>query len=165
MERLAVRGRRNHVPRGQPSGSSSSRHEVRRPCVARSAQIGDEVASKWIPTPVSEPGAVFILAVQISHPPGGSAIAARRGRLGLTQAEMATLAGCSRASVNLIEGGYMPKRSQVLGRIESTLSDIEAGIAVATSIDPTETEATLASVASEEGDRVITTAPARPAEA
>lgn len=53
----------------------------------------------------------------------GEDVAARRRSLGISQARLATLAGCSRTSVALIEGGYLAQRSAVLPRILAVLND------------------------------------------
>ena len=53
----------------------------------------------------------------------------RRRELGLTQAQLAMRAECSRASVALLESGYSPRRSEVLERILLTLGyDVGAPI-------------------------------------
>jgi len=49
--------------------------------------------------------------------------AARRRAVGLTQTRLAGLAQCSRATVAMIEGGYLPRRSEVIPRIEAVLAD------------------------------------------
>lgn len=50
-------------------------------------------------------------------------IAARRRALGLSQHRLATLAGCSRTSIALLEGGYAPQRSAVLPRVVAAIND------------------------------------------
>lgn len=54
-----------------------------------------------------------------------NALADRRRLVGLTQGELAELAGCSRAMVLLLEGGYEPQRSVVRDRIERALQGLE----------------------------------------
>lgn len=49
-------------------------------------------------------------------------IAARRRAAGLTQTGLAGAAKCSRATVAMIEGGYVPQRSAVIPRIERVLN-------------------------------------------
>ena len=51
-------------------------------------------------------------------------IAGRRKAAGLSQARLAGAAECSRATVAMIEGGYVPKRSEVIPRIERVLNAI-----------------------------------------
>lgn len=57
----------------------------------------------------------------------GALLRKRRERLYLTQCELASLADCSRASLANIEGGYTPKSSRVMERIEAALERLEAG--------------------------------------
>jgi predicted transcriptional regulator len=60
-----------------------------------------------------------------------------RSRRGITQQRLAELAGCSLSMVRVLEGGLLPKRSDVLGRIVSVLNDEE--IAAKRSPVPTST--------------------------
>ena len=53
----------------------------------------------------------------------------RRQRAHLTQQELAELAGVSRSTVRMLESGYEPQRSRVLGRIERALTEHEALLA------------------------------------
>jgi predicted transcriptional regulator len=50
---------------------------------------------------------------------------ARRERAGLTQRELAGLAGCSLASVANMEHGYIPRASVVLSRVLRVLETYE----------------------------------------
>ncbi|WP_367401327.1 helix-turn-helix transcriptional regulator [Paraconexibacter antarcticus] len=55
-----------------------------------------------------------------------------RQQAGMTQVQLAMKAGCSRASVALLEAGYEPRRSEVLKRVhaalvESTTSESNPG--------------------------------------
>jgi predicted transcriptional regulator len=52
-------------------------------------------------------------------------IADRRKELGLSQQELARLAGCSIAAVRLFEGGWTSDRSKVLTKIEAVLAKRE----------------------------------------
>jgi transcriptional regulator with XRE-family HTH domain len=49
----------------------------------------------------------------------------RRRELGLSRPELAKLAGCSVQSINNFEQGFLPKRSEVLERVEAALSERE----------------------------------------
>jgi transcriptional regulator with XRE-family HTH domain len=51
-------------------------------------------------------------------------IAGRRRAAGLSQSRLAGEAKCSRATVAMIEGGYVPQRSEVIPRIERVLDAI-----------------------------------------
>lgn len=51
----------------------------------------------------------------------GARLAQKRRDAGISQARLAGLAGCSRSSVVLTEGGYVPQRSEVIPRIERVL--------------------------------------------
>jgi predicted transcriptional regulator len=57
-----------------------------------------------------------------------------RRRLGLSQRELAEVAGVSLASICRLEQGRLPRvRSRVLGRVRAAIADLEA----ATTITPT----------------------------
>jgi transcriptional regulator with XRE-family HTH domain len=55
----------------------------------------------------------------------GDAVRDRRLALGLTQAWLAELAGCSVQSLWLFEGGYVPRGSRALGRVFDELALLE----------------------------------------
>lgn len=54
---------------------------------------------------------------------GSGGIRDARRRAGLSQEQLARIAGCSTASVRLFESGYAPKHSDVLGRILGALTN------------------------------------------
>jgi transcriptional regulator with XRE-family HTH domain len=56
----------------------------------------------------------------------GSDLRAARERLGITRAQLAGLAGCSYASLGLIEQGACPKRSRVLDRAWQAIAQASA---------------------------------------
>lgn len=53
---------------------------------------------------------------------GGGGLRERRKTAGLSQLEVAQLAGCSPAMVGLLDRGYRPHRSAVLERVEAVLN-------------------------------------------
>lgn len=61
--------------------------------------------------------------------PGGQldsgALAARRKAVGLSQQKLAHLADCSVAMISLLERGYQPENSSVLGRVVAAIDDCE----------------------------------------
>ncbi len=54
---------------------------------------------------------------------GPGAIREARKAAGLTQQQLATLAGCSMAYVRVIEAGYTPAQSDVLPRVFAVLNE------------------------------------------
>jgi hypothetical protein len=61
-----------------------------------------------------------------SHP-SHATLRARRQRAGLPVVQLAALADCSPGAINYLEGGYRPKRSAVLARLDAALTELEAG--------------------------------------
>lgn len=55
----------------------------------------------------------------------GNQLQERRRAAGLTQDDLARLAGASRSTVKLLEGGWRPRRSAVRARILRVLDDLE----------------------------------------
>jgi predicted transcriptional regulator len=53
-------------------------------------------------------------------------LGARRRRVGISQQRLATLAGCSLASVRTYEYGYTPVASPTLARVLEVLATLEA---------------------------------------
>ena len=56
--------------------------------------------------------------------PGGE-LREKRLRLGLTQAQLANLAGCSLSMIGALEAGAVPRRSPTLARIHDVLVHLE----------------------------------------
>lgn len=61
--------------------------------------------------------------MNVSPQPG--ALRELRHRNGLSQQQLATIAGCSMSYVKLLEAGYTPSTGDVLPRIMRTLNDYE----------------------------------------
>jgi transcriptional regulator with XRE-family HTH domain len=59
----------------------------------------------------------------------GQDLRVARERAGLSRARLAGLAGCSPASVQNLEAGYAPKRSQVMERVQAALAEVERSAA------------------------------------
>jgi hypothetical protein len=53
------------------------------------------------------------------------ALAGRRKALGFSQQKLAGLAGCSIGIIRMLESGYMPNRSEMVGKIERALTAAE----------------------------------------
>jgi len=63
--------------------------------------------------------------VPVDTPAAASELRAARARLGISRAQLASLAGCSLAALGAIEQGAVPRRSAVLERARQAIQDAE----------------------------------------